>query len=251
MFEALGFTPEQAQARFGFLLNAFRFGAPPHGGMAWGLERIMMVLLGADNIRDVVAFPKVASSAEPMSGAPGRRGPEAAGRAGHCRAARGSRIPDMGSRVNRQKELERLLAGLPEGGAAAHGCSCTRAARRARSYVLEYLSQYFAITLFYYNPNISPARRNTRQRAEEARRLDGGRCRCRTRLLVEEGALRAGGIRSGGLARPGEREPEGGARCFALLRAAPAGVGAAGGRRGVRLVLHDAVDQPAERTRKS
>ena len=76
MFEALGFTPEQAQARFGFLLNAFRFGAPPHGGMAWGLERIMMVLLGTDNIRDVLAFPKVASSAELMSGAPGRVDPK-------------------------------------------------------------------------------------------------------------------------------------------------------------------------------
>ena len=76
MFQALGFTPEQAQARFGFLLNAFRYGAPPHGGMAWGLERIMMVLLGVDNIRDVVAFPKVASSAEPMSGAPGRVDPK-------------------------------------------------------------------------------------------------------------------------------------------------------------------------------
>ena len=76
MFEALGFTPEQAQARFGFLLNAFRFGAPPHGGMAWGLERIMMVLLGTDNIRDVLAFPKVASSAELMSAAPGRVDPK-------------------------------------------------------------------------------------------------------------------------------------------------------------------------------
>ena len=76
MFEALGFTPEQAQARFGFLLNAFRFGAPPHGGMAWGLERIMMVLLGTDNIRDVLAFPKVASSAELMSAAPGHVDPK-------------------------------------------------------------------------------------------------------------------------------------------------------------------------------
>ena len=75
-FEALGFTPGQAQARFGVLLNAFRFGAPPHGGMAWGLERIMMVLLGTDNIRDVLAFPKVASSAELMSAAPGHVDPK-------------------------------------------------------------------------------------------------------------------------------------------------------------------------------
>ena len=71
MFEALGFTKEQAQERFGFLIDAFKFGAPPHGGMAWGFDRIIMVLLDTDNIRDVIAFPKVASSAELMSGAPG------------------------------------------------------------------------------------------------------------------------------------------------------------------------------------
>lgn len=71
MFEALGFTKEQAQERFGFLIDAFKFGAPPHGGMAWGFDRIVMVLLDTDNIRDVIAFPKVASSAELMSGAPG------------------------------------------------------------------------------------------------------------------------------------------------------------------------------------
>ncbi len=71
MFEALGFTKEQAQERFGFLIDAFKYGAPPHGGMAWGFDRIIMVLLDTDNIRDVIAFPKVASSAELMSGAPG------------------------------------------------------------------------------------------------------------------------------------------------------------------------------------
>ena len=71
MFEALGFTKEQAQERFGFLIDAFKFGAPPHGGMAWGFDRIIMVLLDTDNIRDVIAFPKVASSAELMSAAPG------------------------------------------------------------------------------------------------------------------------------------------------------------------------------------
>ena len=70
MFEALGFTPEQAQARFGFLLNAFRFGAPPHGGMAWGFDRIIMVLLDTDNIRDVIAFPKVKDASCLMMEAP-------------------------------------------------------------------------------------------------------------------------------------------------------------------------------------
>lgn len=70
MFKALQITPEQAEKRFGFLTNAFRYGAPPHGGMAFGLDRLVMVMLGCDSIRDVIAFPKVASSAELMSDAP-------------------------------------------------------------------------------------------------------------------------------------------------------------------------------------
>lgn len=70
MLEALGISPEKAQERFGFLLNALKYGAPPHGGMAWGLERLVMVLLGIDDMRDVIAFPKVASSADLMSDAP-------------------------------------------------------------------------------------------------------------------------------------------------------------------------------------
>lgn len=70
MFESLGFTPEQAQERFGFLIDAFRYGAPPHGGMAFGLDRLVMLMLGCDSIRDVIAFPKVANSGELMSNAP-------------------------------------------------------------------------------------------------------------------------------------------------------------------------------------
>ncbi len=61
---------EDAQNRFGFLLDALKFGAPPHGGMAWGLERLVMVLMGVSDMRDVIAFPKVASSADLMSEAP-------------------------------------------------------------------------------------------------------------------------------------------------------------------------------------
>ena len=70
MLEALGFEKEDAQNRFGFLLDAVKFGAPPHGGMAWGLERLVMVLMGVSDMRDVIAFPKVASSADLMSQAP-------------------------------------------------------------------------------------------------------------------------------------------------------------------------------------
>ncbi len=76
MLKALGIPEEKAQERFGFLLEALKFGAPPHGGMAWGLERLMMVLLDIDDMRDVVAFPKVSSSAELMSGAPDSVDPE-------------------------------------------------------------------------------------------------------------------------------------------------------------------------------
>ena len=70
MFRALGFTAEDAQKRFGFLIDAYRFGAPPHAGMAYGLDRLLMEMLELDSLRDVIAFPKVASSAELLSGAP-------------------------------------------------------------------------------------------------------------------------------------------------------------------------------------
>ena len=70
MFAALGFTPEQAQARFGFLLDAFRFGPPPHGGLAYGLDRLAMLICGTENIRDVIAFPKVQNASCPLTGAP-------------------------------------------------------------------------------------------------------------------------------------------------------------------------------------
>ena len=71
MLKALGFSDEEAEERFGFLINAFKYGAPIHAGMAFGLDRLMMLLLDCDNIRDVIAFPKVASSAELMTEAPG------------------------------------------------------------------------------------------------------------------------------------------------------------------------------------
>ncbi len=70
MLEMLGFTEEDANRKFGFLLNAFRYGTPPHGGMAFGLDRMIMLMAKTDSIRDVIAFPKVQNSSSPMDNAP-------------------------------------------------------------------------------------------------------------------------------------------------------------------------------------
>ena len=70
MFNLLGFTDEEAYARFGYLLDAFKYGVPPHGGLAFGLDRIIMLMTGASSIRDVIAFPKVKDASCPMTDAP-------------------------------------------------------------------------------------------------------------------------------------------------------------------------------------
>jgi aspartyl-tRNA synthetase len=70
VFAALGFTDEEAQAKFGFLLDAFKYGAPPHAGFAFGIDRLTALLLGEENIREVIAFPKTQSGSDPLTNAP-------------------------------------------------------------------------------------------------------------------------------------------------------------------------------------
>jgi aspartyl-tRNA synthetase len=76
VFKALGMTTEEARERFGFFLDALEFGTPPHGGIAPGIDRLMMVVAGTDNMRDVIAFPKTASAADLMIDAPGEVDPK-------------------------------------------------------------------------------------------------------------------------------------------------------------------------------
>ena len=77
MFDLLGMTHEEAMEKFGFLLEAFKYGVPPHAGMAFGLDRLVMLILGLDDIRDVIAFPKVQNASEPMSRCPSLPDPKA------------------------------------------------------------------------------------------------------------------------------------------------------------------------------
>jgi aspartyl-tRNA synthetase len=70
IFSLLGISDDDAQSRFGFLLDAFRYGAPPHAGFAFGIDRLTAILAGEDNIREVIAFPKTQSGADPLTGAP-------------------------------------------------------------------------------------------------------------------------------------------------------------------------------------
>jgi aspartyl-tRNA synthetase len=70
VFRVLGISEAEGEERFGFLLDAMRYGAPPHGGIAFGLDRVAAIVAGRDSIREVIAFPKTASGADPLTGAP-------------------------------------------------------------------------------------------------------------------------------------------------------------------------------------
>ena len=70
MFKVLSLTDEQIADRFGFFVNAFKYGTPPHGGLAFGLDRLVMLLADTDNIKDVIPFPKVQNASDLMTGAP-------------------------------------------------------------------------------------------------------------------------------------------------------------------------------------
>jgi aspartyl-tRNA synthetase len=82
MFSVLGMTEEEANNKFGYLLEAFKYGVPPHGGLAFGFDRLVTLLLGLEDIRDVIAFPKVQNASELMTKCPSEPDPKALGELG-------------------------------------------------------------------------------------------------------------------------------------------------------------------------
>ncbi|MFI8036025.1 amino acid--tRNA ligase-related protein, partial [Acinetobacter baumannii] len=92
IFEALGISDEEAEEKFSFLLNALRYGAPPHGGLAFGLDRLVMLMTGATSIRDVIAFPKTKTAECPLTQAPA--------------PVEANQLRDLGIRLREQQKKE-------------------------------------------------------------------------------------------------------------------------------------------------
>jgi aspartyl-tRNA synthetase len=93
VFDVIGLSPAEARSQFGFLLDAFKYGPPPHGGIAFGWDRVCMLLAGAPTIRDVIAFPKAASGLDPLTGAPTPITPEQRREAGIDAVPQASAVP--------------------------------------------------------------------------------------------------------------------------------------------------------------
>ena len=116
MFEMLGFTKEQAQEQFGFLLQAFEYGVPPHAGLAYGLDRLIMLMAKEDSIRDVIAFPKIKDASDLMSAAPGNVDVKQLEELGIAIVEQGNQFT-----AEEAQELKRRIKGVEEGKIESHG----------------------------------------------------------------------------------------------------------------------------------
>ncbi|MCI9490178.1 MAG: Asp-tRNA(Asn)/Glu-tRNA(Gln) amidotransferase subunit GatC, partial [Dorea sp.] len=108
-FRALGFTAEEIRERFGFLVDAFQYGAPPHGGFAFGLDRLCMLLTGAESLRDVIAFPKLRDGSCPLTSAPAPVDPGQLAALGLSEAGEGAAASPAADRPKRaQVDIARI-----------------------------------------------------------------------------------------------------------------------------------------------